>query len=422
MTARPAHEEAERLSMLRMHMLEMHPFWAYLLLQVKLIPAPRLQAFAATDCVRHIWYNPELTRHLGHRQLGFVLAHEVCHQLLASMPRQRGRNHHLWNCATDYAINRIVASIDDLVEEGSPMYRPPDVKLPGIGQVEILLDERFDGMIAETIYEHLLAEELPLPCPVSVVLPPADNGKGGVDVKIPGVGDHRGGVDIHLPDTLTPADREELADRIGAAVEVWQRGGERGHVPGELVREIDRRRKPKLPWRRLLRRYGGQALAKDDYSQTRPNKRYLADDLVVPGLHSDRVGRIVVAVDTSASIEPELLDEILAEVAALADEAEEITVIIADAEVHEVVSGIQLPGYLRKGRVSGGGGTDHLPVFRHIDKHRLQPDLFVGLTDLFTCLPLKQPPYPVIWVVPSQRGQAPWGRVVVLEDSALSNC
>ena len=225
-------------------------------------------------------------------------------------------------------------------------------------------------------------------------------------------------MDIHLPDTLTSRDREELSDRIAAAVEVWQRSSERGHVPGDLVRELDRRRKPKLPWRRLLRRYGGQALAKDDYSLTHPNKRYLADDLVVPGLHSDRAGRIVVAVDTSASITPELLDEILSEVAGLADEAEEITVIIADAEVHEVITGVDLPAYLSKGRVSGGGGTDHLPVFWHIDKHRLQPDLFVGLTDLFTRLPRKQPPYPVIWVVPPERGTAPWGRVVVLEDPA----
>jgi len=416
MISRDVGEEAGRVSMLRMHMLEMHPFWAYLLLQVKLVPAPRLQAFAATDCVRHIWYNPELTRHLGHRQLGFVLAHEVCHQLLASMPRQRGRNHHLWNCATDYAINRIVASIEDPVEDGVPMYRPPNVRLPGLCSVKILLDSRFDGMIAETIYEQLAAEELPRPHTVSIALPPTGNGKEGVGVEIPGVRDHGGGVDIHLPDTLTPADREELVDRIGAAVEVWQRNNERGHVPGELVREIDRRRKPKLPWRRLLRQYAGQALAKDDYSLTRPNKRYLADDLVVPGLHSDRAGRIVVAVDTSASITPNLLDELLSEVAGLADEAEEITVIIADAEVHEVVDGTELPGYLRMGTVSGGGGTDHLPVFRHIDKHRLQPDLFVGLTDLFTRLPPKQPPYPVIWVVPPERGQAPWGKVVVLEN------
>ena len=100
--------ELERLSALRMQMLEMHPFWGYLLLQVKLTPALDLPAFAATDYLRHIWFNPARTRLLNAAQLGFVLAHEIGHQLLASAFREKGRDHHLWNCATDYAINRVV--------------------------------------------------------------------------------------------------------------------------------------------------------------------------------------------------------------------------------------------------------------------------------------------------------------------------
>ena len=57
--------ESERLAALRMQMLEMHPFWGYLLLQMKLVPASELPAFAATDAVSHIWFNPELTRKYG---------------------------------------------------------------------------------------------------------------------------------------------------------------------------------------------------------------------------------------------------------------------------------------------------------------------------------------------------------------------
>ena len=97
--------ESERLAALRMQMLEMHPFWGYLLLQMRLVPALRLPAFAATDAINHIWFNPALTRDLDVRELGFVLAHEVCHQVLASMERRNGREEFKWNIATDYTIN-----------------------------------------------------------------------------------------------------------------------------------------------------------------------------------------------------------------------------------------------------------------------------------------------------------------------------
>jgi len=35
-------------------MLEVHPFWGYLLLQVRLLPVCELPTFAATDCIRHM--------------------------------------------------------------------------------------------------------------------------------------------------------------------------------------------------------------------------------------------------------------------------------------------------------------------------------------------------------------------------------
>lgn len=94
--------EARRVSVLRMQMQELHPFWGYLLMQVRMVPSPGLPAFAATDCVRRVWFNPLRTRHLGLAQLGFVLAHEAGHQVTASAERRRGRDPHLWNCATDY--------------------------------------------------------------------------------------------------------------------------------------------------------------------------------------------------------------------------------------------------------------------------------------------------------------------------------
>jgi len=396
-------DEARRVSTLRMQMLEMHPFWGYLLLQVKLVPATHLEAFAATDCIRHIWYNPELTSHLSTSQLGFVLAHEVCHQVLASMDRRRGRVHHLWNCATDYAINRIVADIEHPGRPGQRLYDDPSGVIPGLGKVIILMDKRWDGMIAEAIYEYLVNETLPDPTTVTLQLD---------ELTIPNVQDHGGGVDVHLPGDLSREQKEELTDRIASAVEAWRQSDMAGSMPGEMVREIELRRRPQIPWQRIFRQYAGQATARDEYALSRPNKRYLNEGLVVPGLFSEKAGCIVVSLDTSGSMTATELEVVGVELRALHDQAEEMTLIVADADVQEVIGDNRLASFLKAGRFRGGGGTSHVPVFDWMRERHLRPDLFIGLTDLYSDFPDRRPPFPVVWLVPEAHGTAPWGKVI----------
>ncbi|GMV40648.1 MAG: hypothetical protein AMXMBFR64_23640 [Myxococcales bacterium] len=388
--------ELARLSALRMRLLDLHPFWGHLLLQVRLVAAPGLPAIAATDCVRHIWFDPERTAALSDAQLGFVLAHEVGHQLLASGERQRGRRAHVWNCATDYAINRLVACMRDPADWRLPLWEPPD---------GVLLDPRFDGRIAEVIYEHLLGDALPAPTEVAVTLGEAT---------LPRVSDHGGGIDVHLPVSLDPEDRDVLRERIAAAVEAWEQSEQRGDMPGGLVRALGLQGRTRVPWQRLLRRYVGQALTRDDWSLAHPSRRWLAEDIVVPGLGGSRAGWVVVAVDTSGSMSPADLDAMAAELRAISREVEELTLIVADTKVREVVPPAELDRFLHHGKVRGGGGTDHRPVFAWVRERGIAPDVFIGLTDLYTRLPDHAPPYPVVWVTPTRHGAAPWGRVVAL--------
>jgi predicted metal-dependent peptidase len=380
-------------------------------MHLSLVPAPELPTFAATDCTRHIWFNPLHTRYLTPAQLGFVLAHEVCHQMLASEDRARGRNHHLWNCATDYAINRIVRQIPRPATSGDqPLYDPPSGRIPGMGKLELLDDERFDAMIAEAIYEVLAGERVTGPVSVTLDLCRPDGGR----IALPSVLDHGGGIDLHLPEHLTDREREEIREKLAGALETWQSTGQRGHVPSEAVRIVGLGRS-RVPWQRTFRQYVQPALTKDEYSLRRPNRHYLAEDIVVPGLYSEKVGRVVVALDTSASMDQSTLAAAAAEIAQLARQAEETTLIVADARVQAVVSLDRLDEYLQKGKFEGGGGTNHRPVFAHVAEHRLEPDVFVGLTDLASRFPEHAPPYPVIWVVPAQHGEAPWGRVVMVD-------
>ncbi len=397
--------EARRLAALRLELLDAHPFWGHLLLQVQLVPALSLPTLAATDCRNHIWYNPKFTHHLDFRQLGFVLAHEIGHHVFESLSRRDGRNLHLWNCATDYAINRMVAAMES---DRGRLYQAPSGRVPGLGDVQPLLDKRFDGMTAEQIYDKLWEESPPLePTTITLELP-----------RGPGVGkvsDHHGGIDVHLPNRLSAADRGALVDRLSSAVEAHRASGANVDLPPGVERLVDGLLPPSVPWQRLLARYVGEAQAQQDYSYARPNRRWLMEDLLVPGLHSEDPGRVVVAVDTSGSIGPKLLQAMASELGRLSTLVPQITVLIADAQVHTEVPTQDLAGFLQRQTFKGGGGTNHVPVFEWIAKRNLRPELFIGLTDLRSHFPAVKPPFPVVWVVPKRHGRAPWGRVCEAE-------
>jgi len=411
-------QERDRLSALRLQLIESHPFWGYLLLQMQLVFQADLPALAATDCMRHIWFSPVLTSRLPIRQLGFVMVHEICHSVFASMERRGSRNPHLWNCATDYAINRIVSEIRGPgAFRSRALYEVPKIYVDGREQ-KILLDPKYDGMIAETIYEALATEELQNPTMLVLRLDlpgTSGEGTGGQTLELPDIADHGGGIDVHVPLPLSPSQREELADRIRGALATWQNMGRRGDVPLAEVCQLLPGRRARVPWPRLLRQFAGQALARDDYSLVRPNKRYLSEKIVVPGLFSESVNQVVVALDTSGSMDIGLLSQAIAEVARLSDLAPEILLITADAAVHQVIPAVRLPSFLRELKVKGGGGTSHLPVFAHIDEQHLEPDLFIGISDLETLFPIKRPRYPVLWLSPAHHATPPWGHVIEIE-------
>jgi predicted metal-dependent peptidase len=75
----------------------------------------------------------------------------------------------------------------------------------------------------------------------------------------------------------------------------------------------------------------------------------------------------------------------------------------------------EVPEFLRRLKITGGGGTSHLPVFEWFKKNRMFPDLLVALTDLQSEFPPQRPPFPVLWCVTEDHGPGPgWGKIVVI--------
>jgi len=134
----------------------------------------------------------------------------------------------------------------------------------------------------------------------------------------------------------------------------------------------------------------------------------------VPGLYSERIGGLVIALDTSGSMTESELSAACVEIVQLSQFAEECLLIVADAQVHEVVPTARIDAWIENLKAKGGGGTDHRPVFDWLKERNIRPELFIGLTDLFSTFPKKAPTYPVLWVTGAKHGKAPWGRVITI--------
>lgn len=88
-----------------------------------------------------IYYNPEYLEGLSVEEQTFIFAHEVCHIAFNHILRSEGKNHKLWNIATDGVINQF------LKRDGLKM---------ASGGVDIVEAINYD---AEQLYEKLLQEK-----------------------------------------------------------------------------------------------------------------------------------------------------------------------------------------------------------------------------------------------------------------------
>jgi predicted metal-dependent peptidase len=130
--------------------------------------------------------------------------------------------------------------------------------------------------------------------------------------------------------------------------------------------------------------------------------------LYFPSIRSEELPELVIAVDTSGSIDVSDLDQFCGEVNAILEEYDtKATVLYCDTEVAavEVFTRDNLP--LRLNAV-GGGGTDFRPPFEWVLENGIQPAAFIYLTDLeCRCFPEEEPPYPVLWARIGTCGRTP---------------
>lgn len=360
---------ATKMTLARTQLLLDHPFFGSLALRLRLEPNEKIQTMSVDGKV--IQYSPAWVESISIGLTRAVVAHEVMHCVLEHIGRRDGREPNKWNMAIDYAANLI------LTDSG--------FNFEGIG----LLDEKFRGMTAEQIYALL----------------PDDDGS------CPAPGEPGGALDECSDGDPESAMIEATEWKI-ATIQAAGAAKAAGKLPATLERFIDVLTTPKVDWRERLRRFVTET-SRDDYTWARPNRRYLAHNLYLPSLHSETMGEIVVAIDTSGSIDQKTLNAFGSEIKAIvqAVRPSKTTVIYCDARVNHVDE--FLPNDELKFKMHGGGGTDFRPPFALLEERDIRPVCFVYLTDMYGSFPT-DPGYPVMWCATSNI-VGPFGETIPIE-------
>jgi predicted metal-dependent peptidase len=187
-----------------------------------------------------------------------------------------------------------------------------------------------------------------------------------------------------------------------------------GKVPNCVEALINDLVNAKVPWQQVLNRFVEET-SYNDYSWNNPDRRFLPDDIILPDLHDETLGEIVVAVDTSGSIYgvPEVVGSFQNEINSLIDRCKpsKLHVVQCDARItdsKEYTDGQPIELTLR-----GGGGTDFRPVGEYINKHGINPRVCIYLTDLEGSFPEVPWPFPTLWCVYNNENlTAPFGDTI----------
>ena len=172
----------------------------------------------------------------------------------------------------------------------------------------------------------------------------------------------------------------------------------------------------RAPWRDILRDFM-TAVAHTDYTWRRPARRFVGSGIYLPSLHSDGLGPIVLATDTSLSMDAGTLGQVWSEVRQIAGDMrpERITVIECDHAIQTVTD--HTPGDIPAEYLAhGSGGTSTRPVFEWVEAHHdSAPAALIYYADLYVSegdFAAGGPGYPVLWAAygaPPVQLTPPWG-------------
>jgi predicted metal-dependent peptidase len=343
-------------------------------------------------------YGREFVKRLDDKELAFVVLHETLHKAYRHLFIWRKlweENSQIANMACDYVINLQLVDMDkDQQMLAMPMHE---------GKVVGLVDERFRGMNAKQVFDILKDEE-------------PEGGYGGGD----GIDSH----DWEGAKELSDEQKKELAKEIDQAIRQGIIAHEKlvGKGGGGLNRELEDLMHPEVDWKEVLKEFvRSTCSAKDASSWRRVNRRFLGGDVYMPTLIGEKVGHLVIGVDTSGSVGGKELSEFLSEVQGIAQEVhpEKVDLIYWDGAVagHEEYDQNTVSNIVSSTQPKGGGGTDPTCVMDYLKENAIKPDAIIMLTDGYIGTWGEEWNAPILWtIVRNSKTYAPVGKTIHIKE------
>jgi predicted metal-dependent peptidase len=326
--------------------------------------------------------------------------------------------------AMDFVVNDVIFNLKD-----KSLCRLPD---------GCLYDPMFHDWSVRQVFDYLWKEreqEKQKPKPPEDGKGNPDNRQGGNNGK-PQKGsgpvkrgnpmdkhDHHGkqGKDGKGGNNLTPTQQRELERKIGEALQ--QGGILAGKMGADVPRAIKEAMEPEIKWEDVLTDFWSSTMrGVDEYTWARPNRRRLADDLYLPSSYSETLGEIVIAIDTSGSIDQRQIDRVAARVANLCElfPPEQVRVLWWDTQVHgeQVFEAAQYGQIDKLLKPRGGGGTRVSCVSEYINSRAVKTEAVIVFTDGHVEDNVKWDiNAPTLWLVThSRRFNPPSGNKVMVKE------
>jgi predicted metal-dependent peptidase len=326
---------------------------------------------ACTDG-RNTYYGRDYLGKLASNKRKGVILHENLHKAFRHTTVWKHlykENATLANMACDYVINLMIM---DGVNESF-------VSLPD----GALLDPKYKGMDAGTVYRMLKEEAKGGTIHVKTV-----GDQEGKDVPVIEVGNGLDEHDWEGAEGMSTEEKEALAKDIDQALR--QGAILAGKMSANVPREISDVLQAKVDWREALREFITSFCAdKDESTWRRPSRRWIGQDVYMPSMIGEAVGRIVIGIDMSGSIGQEEIGQFLGEVQNICERVkpEGIDLLYWDTRVcqHEKYEQDQLDNLLSSTKPRGGGGTDPQCIVDYMNNKKIKAECAVILTDGYVC-------------------------------------
>ena len=310
-----------------------------------------------------VQYGRDFVKGLSEQELAGLILHENLHKAYQHFwlwGDLKTENSSLANQAADYVIN---LEIKDLEKQ-----YPEFIKL---GE-SWLYSESFRGMDTKQVFDELK--------------------------KNPQSGNPMDEHDWESAQELPDDTRRQIDMAIRQGVVAAAKTG--GSASRELMSMVE----PKVDWREQLMEFAVSLCAGAGESTWRkPSRRWLSHDMYMPSQVSTRVGRVVVGVDTSGSIDTKMLTDSLAEVVGVCSAVtpELVDLLYWDSQVagHEIYTEDNYAALTQSTKPAGGGGTSAACVSEYVKNNGITPLFAIMLTDGYNSPHWGEWPFPVIWCI-----------------------